>query len=93
MTFVCVPLVEREEKTKRDRYLLLASRLQRLYPNYTYKVVPVVLGATGFVPTSLVDNLRDCGIESEQATKITPNLQKMALRGSMKILKTALKMK
>ena len=91
---VCVPLdvnVEREEKTKRDRYVLLASRLQRLYPKY--KVVPVVLGATGFVPKSLITNLQDCGIAKDQATKMVPVLQRTALRGSMKIVKTALKLK
>ena len=93
---VCVPLDvndEREEKTKRDRYLLLASRLQRLYSNYTYKVVPIVLGATGFVPKTLITNIQDCGIGKERATNIIPVLQRAALRGSMKIVKSALKMK
>ena len=93
---ICVPLdvnVEREEKTKRDRYLLLASRLQRLYSNYTYEVVPIVLGATGFVPKTLISNIQDCGITKEQATRMVPALQRTAMRGSMKIVKSALKLK
>ena len=93
---ICIPLdvnVEREEKTKRDRYLILASRLQRLYPNYTFKVVPIVLGATGFVPNSLINNIQDCGFEKEKAVSLIPSLQRKAVRGSMKVLKTALKIK
>ena len=93
---ICVPLdvnVEREKKIKRDRYLLLASRLQRLYSNFTYKVVPIVLGATGFVPKTLISNIQDCGITKEQATRMVPALQRTAMRGSMKIVKSALKLK
>ena len=93
---VCVPLdvnVEREENTKRDRYLVLASRLQRLYREYTFKVIPIVLGGTGFVPKSLITNLQECGFKKEKCMAIIPNLQRKALRGSMKILTTSLKMK
>ena len=93
---ICVPLdvnVEREENTKRDKYLVLASRLQRLYPEYMFKVVPIVLGATGFIPKSLITNLQECGFEKDKSISMIPNLQRKALRGSMKILKTSLKMK
>ena len=59
---VCVPMdvnVKREEKVKRDKYLILASRLNRLYPSYTYEIIPIALGSTGYVPNTLKGNLKD----------------------------------
>ena len=58
-----------------------------------FKVVPIVLGATGFVPNSLSNNIQDCGFEKEKAVSLIPGLQRKAVRGSMKVLKTALKIK
>ena len=93
---ICVPLdvnVMKEEKVKRDKYLVLSSGLQRLYPTYTYKIVPIVIGATGFVPKTLLENLKECGFETKKALSIIPEMQRKALRGTMKILKTALRIK
>ena len=93
---ICVPLdvnVAREEKEKCDRYVILASRLQRLYPQYTYEVVPIVVGSTGFVSTNLLKHIEQCGFEKEKSVSIIPMLQRKALRGSLKIVKTAMKLK
>ena len=93
---ICVPMdvnVSREEKTKQDKYVLLASRLQRLYPRYTYEVIPIVIGSTGYVSTKLAKYLEQCGFEKEKVKTLIPILQRKALRGSMKIVKTALKLK
>ena len=93
---ICVPLdvnVAREEKEKCDRYVILASRLQRLYPQYTYEVVPIVVGSTGFVSTNLLKHIEQCGFEKEKSISIIPMLQRKALRGSLKIVKTAMKLK
>ena len=93
---ICVPLdvnVEREEKVKRDRYLVLAAGLKRIYSGYSYNVIPIVVGATGYIPKTLVKYLVECGFEEKKAKNIIPELQRKALRGSMKVLKTALKMK
>ena len=91
---ICVPLdvnVENEEKIKRDKYKLLATGLHRMYEDYTFAVIPIVVGATGYIPKSLVVNLGKCGIKD--AVKVIPKMQQKALYGSMKILKAALKMK
>lgn len=93
---VCVPLdvnVQKEEKTKRDRYLVLAGALQRIYPNYTFKSIPIVLGATGFIPKTLIQNLMECNFEKISAKPLISKLQRKALMGSLKIVKTALKLK
>ena len=57
---ICIPLdanVKSNEKTKRDRYMPLSVSLKRLYPDYSYSVIPIVLGATGLITKSLSANL------------------------------------
>ena len=92
---ICVPMdvnVSREEKEKRDRYFILASRLQRLYPQYKYEIIPIVVGSTGYVPKTLQQHLENCGIDKEKCIPITRRLQRKALQGSVKVVKSALKM-
>ena len=91
---ICVPMdvnVSREEKEKCDKYLLLSSRLQRLYPQYIYNVIPIVLGSTGFIPKTLQNHLQGCGIKEDRIRSIIRRLQRKALYGSMKIVKTAMR--
>ena len=91
---ICVPMdvnVSREEKEKCDKYFLLASRLQRLYPQYTFETVPIVLGSTGYVSKSLQRHLQHCGVEEDRTGPITRKLQRKALQGSVKIVKTVMK--
>ena len=93
---ICVPLdvnANREEKVKSDKYLVLATGLQRLYPTFKYDVIPIVVGSTGFISKNLTKCLEKCGFERKTVDSIIPELQRKALRGSMKIVKTALKMK
>ena len=93
---ICVPMdvnVARAEKEKCDKYFLLASRLQRLYPQYTYEIVPIVIGSTGYISKTLPKWLERCGFDSKKSNSIVPLLQRKALRGSIKIVKTALKLK
>ena len=93
---ICVPLdvnVAKEEKEKSDRYVLLASRLQRLYPQYKYEIVPIVIGSTGYVSNNLQKYIEQCGFDKQKAMSIVPMLQRKALRGSLKIVKTAMKLK
>ena len=57
---ICVPLdqnVKSNKKTKEDRCVPLTLNLKRLYPEYSYYVIPVVLGATGLVTKSLSKSL------------------------------------
>ena len=92
---ICVPLdlnVTNQEKTKTDTYAPLIVGLLRLYPTYTFEVVPVVIGATGLITDSLVKNVeRILDLKNVDAT-IT-NLQRKALIGSMRVMKSALAMK
>ena len=93
---ICIPLdqnVKANEKVKEDRYVALTVALKRLYPEYHYSVVPVVLGATGLVTKSLMTNLLNIGFTKRTANRIIPKLQLKALVGSMRIVKSALSLK
>ena len=53
---ICVPLDENlkaNEKLKKDRYVQLSIGLKRLYPEYTFSIIPIVLGETGLITNSL----------------------------------------
>ena len=93
---VCVPLdqnIQQNEKLRQDRYVALTVGLKRLYPEYTYTVVPIVLGATGLVTNSLVKNLQTLGFNDGEMTELVRKMQTKALVGSMRIVKSAMSLK
>ena len=71
----------------------LSVELKRLYPEYSFVVVPVVIGATGLVTNSLVTSLKDIGFLPDDMKSLIPNLQVKALIGSMRIMKSAMSLK
>ena len=93
---VCVPLdqnIQQNEKLRQDRYVALTVGLKRIYPEYTYTIVPIVLGATGLVTNSLVKNLTTLGFEKNDIPLLVRKLQTKALVGSMRIMKSAMTLK
>ena len=64
-----------------------------MYPKYKYEIVPIVIGSTGYISKNLLNCVMKCGFEKKKAESIIPELQKKALLGSIKIVKTALKLK
>ena len=63
---ICVPLdfnVTLHETTKRDNYTSLLGQLKKMYPGYTYTIIPVVIGALGTVPRKLKENLEKIGTQ------------------------------
>ena len=90
---VCVPLddnVHNQEKQKRDIYAQLSIGLKRMYPEYNYKVVPIVLGATGLITDSLIENLTELKFTKNTALQLIHQLQLKALVGSMRVVKGAM---
>ena len=75
---------------KMDNYLPLAAELKRLYNEYTFEVIPIVTGATGCVTNHLSDALKKLGISN--VDEISLKCQKSALLGTMKIVKSFMKM-
>ena len=93
---VAVPLdenVHKQEKSKVDTYAPLIVNLLRLYPEYTYEVVTLVIGATGLVTDNLAEHLKILIEDDKHTSKLITEMQRKALIGSMTILKSALSMK
>ena len=90
---ICVCLdvnIDKNIKLKLDNYLPLAAELKRLYKDYTFEILPIIIGATGLVTASLVKNLKTLNIENVK--EVTLKCQKSALLGTMKIVKSFMKM-
>ena len=89
-----VPLdgnVTRKEIEKVNNYVPLVNKLQQMYRDYTYKIIPVVIGTSGTVSLSLKEHLKAVVITSD-ITKFVRRLQNAAIVGSVKTVKTLLKM-
>ena len=67
--------------------------LSRIYPDYTYNIIPIVLGATGLITNTLVSNLQKLKFDKESVSLLIPKLQRKALIGSMRMVKSAMSMK
>ena len=90
---ICVCLdvnIDKNIELKQNYYLPLAAELKRLYPEYTYEVLPVIIGATGLVTKQIVDNLKKLKVDNIEETIL--KCQKNALTGTMKIIKCFMKM-
>ena len=90
---VCVPLdcnVHDQEKKKIDTYSPLIVGLLRLYPEYKFEVIPLVIGATGLITDTLVKFLKMLIDNENNVMKLITKMQVKALIGSMRVLKSAL---
>ena len=90
---VCVCLdvnIDKNIKQKLDNYLPLAAELKRLYTEYDFEILPVVIGATGLVTKHTFDVFKTLGIRDVEDTIL--KYQKSVLTGTMKIVKSFMKM-
>ena len=76
---------------KRDKYMPLVSEMQRIYRDYSFQIVPVIIGCLRAIPKSLVLNLKKLGLDEPK--QVIKRLQKTALLESLKITKTFMKMR
>ena len=67
------------------RYQDLATEFKKMHRGIQTKVIPIVVGALGMIPEGLPGYLRQLGIPD-----IVGGLQKTALLGTQRILKTVL---
>ena len=84
--------VTRKEIEKVNNYVPLVNEPQQMYRDYTYKIIPVVIGTSGTVSLLLKDHLKAVGITSD-ITRFVHRLQNAAIVGSVKTVKTVLKMR
>ena len=69
----------------------LVDQLQRIYPAYKYTVILVIVGALGTIPKTLKDSLLKIGLQNVKLPAVIERIQKLALTGTMKIVKKLLK--
>ena len=53
-------------KWKKDLYMPLVAEMSRIYKQYKFKIVPIVVGALGAIPNSLLENLRSLSITGKR---------------------------
>ena len=82
--------IDRNIKQKLDNYLPLAAELKRLYKEYDFEILPVVIGATGLVTKQMFDVFKVLGVRDVEDTIL--QCQKRALLGTMKIVKSFMQM-
>ena len=80
------------QRNKADKYMPLISELQQMYPGFKYQVAPIILGALGTVPNRLKEELSKLNIAEDQVRNVIKRLKKTAIIGSIKIMKTFMKM-
>ena len=71
--------IGKQEKIKIDKYTELMVHLQRLYSEYSFQISPIVLGATGLITNTLVNNINQLGFRHNECLKLIPRLQRKAL--------------
>ena len=79
--------MELRHTTKIDDYIPLVDQLQRIHPSYKYTVIPVIVGALGTIPKTLKDSLLKIGLQKVKLPAVIERIQKLALTGTMKIVK------
>ena len=92
---VGVPLdfnIASRQRNKADKYIPLISELQQMYPGFKYQFAPIILGALGTVPNRLKEELLKLNIAEGQVRNVIKRLQKTAIIGSIKVMKTFIKL-
>ena len=81
-----------KEIKKNDTYMTLINELQQMNPEYRFTLVPIIIGCLSAVPTTLKSNLLKLGISLKESHLLARRLQKAAVVGSLKVIKTAMRM-
>ena len=80
--------ITKKAKEKLDNYAALLRNLQMLYQGYKFEMVPIIVGALGYVPKELKTNLEKLNFNENEVKSITRKLQTISVSGTVKIMKT-----
>ena len=64
------------------------GNLQILYHDYKFEMVPIIIGALGYIPKDLKPNLEKLNFNEKEIKTITRELQTISVSGTVKIVKT-----
>ena len=80
--------INKNYKRKLDYYMPLCIEMKKLYPDYSFEVIPISIGATGLIMQNLTNDLVKIGIDKRNVKRAIMLSQKAALLGSVKIVKS-----
>ena len=83
--------ISRKIDENMNTYGPLLRNLQSLYPEYKLEMIPIVIGALGYVPNCLTQYLRQLGFNIIELRKIIRKMQNISVSGTVKICKAFLK--
>ena len=66
--------IEKKIQLKLDNYLPLKSELKRLYNDYSFEIIPIVIGAIGLITLNITNALETIGIK--KVTEVISQCQK-----------------
>ena len=80
--------ITKKSKEKLDNYAALLRNLQMLYHKYKFEMVPIIIGALGYVTNDLKANLEKLNFNDSEIKAISRKLQTISVSGTVKIVKT-----
>ena len=72
--------VMRKTKEKLDKYTALLQNLQMLYHDYEFEMIPIIVGALGFVLKELKTNLEKLNFNEKEVKALQENYRLYSLR-------------
>ena len=76
-----------------ERYAPLMRNLQMMYNDYKFEMVPIVIGAFGFIAKDLKTLLESLNFDKKEVKCTIRKLQAIAVSGTVKIVKTFIRFK
>lgn len=70
--------------------LQILFNVQIMYPHYRFQMVPIAIGALGYVPKCLEIYIHQFGFSKFETEKLVQKLQNISVSGTGKIWKTFL---
>ena len=77
-------------KNEKSCIVTMLQNMHILYPDYRFEMLPIVIGALGFVPLGLFNFTTNLGYEKKEALKHISKMQAIVSSGTVKICKTFL---
>ena len=82
--------ITKKIEEKLNNYGPLICNLQIIYRHYKFQMVPIVIGALGYVPKCLEMYIHQVGFNKIETEKLVRKLQNLSASGTVKICKTFL---
>ena len=77
--------ISRKIDGKMNTYGLLLRNLQILYQEYKFEMIPIVVGALGYVPKCLTQYLSQLGFNTIKIRKVIRKMQNISVSGTVKM--------